>query len=160
MPAPSRPHRALHAAYHAVAGSEQPPLRTLRDLAGYLSDPALGPDELVPVAERWRGTAVLHEAVRATVGAFGLDLPDWERWWAATRIDPAETALLAKGRREVAWPVEWSTVRELGGRDRLAFGWAVAFPSGRYVAASGHSWPGRIRSGLAGVLRREVGRGR
>lgn len=39
--APRLDHRALHAAYHAIVGGGPPPLRTLRDLAGYLTHPKL-----------------------------------------------------------------------------------------------------------------------
>lgn len=137
----ARPHRALHAAYHAMAGSPAPPLHTIRDLGGYLTHPDLGPDVLDPIAERWRGRAVLAEAVAVTLATFdpNADAPAWRRWrdWLANvEVDPAETALLARGRQPSPWPVEWTTVRELGWSDRARFCWAVAVPSRESRAAS------------------------
>jgi hypothetical protein len=133
----SRPHRALHAAYHAVAGSPAPPLRTVRDLGGYLTAPGLGPEVLAPIAERWGGTAVLAEAAALTLATFGPEpgadddvaWSRWRTWLDSVEIDPAETILLARGRRPVPWPVEWTTLRELGWADRARFCWAVAVPA-------------------------------
>lgn len=154
----SRSHRALHAAYHAVAGSPTPPLRTLRDLAGYLSSPELGPEVVAPIAERWRGTAVLAEAVQATLDAFTFDAGAWTDWLAAVEVDPAETALLERGRHPIRWPIEWTTVRELGWRDRAAFVWAVAVPSAEVLAARHQTPVGRLASGLGRVRSGRAGR--
>ncbi len=74
-------HRALHAAYHAVVGSPEPPLHSLRDLAGYLARPDLGPDLVAEEARRWGGETVLGEAVRATLVRLPFAAPaPWREW--------------------------------------------------------------------------------
>ncbi|MEO6630028.1 MAG: nucleotidyltransferase family protein [Aquihabitans sp.] len=152
----SAPHRALHAAYHAVAGSQFPPLRTLRDMAGYLGREDLGPEVLAPIAERWGGTAVLAEAVRATLDACPVDIVVWEEWLARVEVDPAETVLLERGRHPGAarWPVEWSTVRELSWKDRASFLWAVAMPASEVLAQRGLSPVARLGQGVRRVAGR------
>ena len=125
----ARPHRALHAAYHAVASSSTPAFHTVRDLAGYLNDPSLGPDVLVPIAKRWRGLEVLGEAVQVTLETFTLDTSTWSEWLQTEHFDPAETELLARGRSERSTPMEWSTVSELPWLDRARFAFAVLVPT-------------------------------
>jgi hypothetical protein len=128
----SRPHRALHAAYHLVAVPEPPTLHTARDLAGFLSKAALGPEVLVPIAERWGGLTVLAEAVELTLATFAISAPSWRAWSASVTIDRAEADLLSRGRTAIPWPIEWTTIRELGWLDRARFAWAVAAPSRAY----------------------------
>lgn len=148
----SAPHRTLNAAYHAIAGSPVPPLRTLRDLAGYMTRPDLGPEAIAPIADDWRGTAVLAEALAATLDAFSFDAPAWRDWLAAIEVDPTETALLMRGRRPIRLPVEWTTVRELSWRDRAAFLWAVGAPSAEVLQQRGVGPVTRIRRGLRRTL--------
>lgn len=144
----SRRHRALHAAYHGVVGSPVPPLRTLLDLAGYLTSGDLTPDVLVPEAEQWRGEAVLAVAVRATLSTLDFDAPAWQDWLAAVRSDPEELAIIQAGHRTPRWPIEWSTVRELSWRDRVAFCYAVAVPSSAVNKSRGQSGVHRVRVGM------------
>ena len=116
IPTLSRPHRALHACYHAVVSSSEPPLRTPRDLGWYLSSEDLTPEVLAPEAARWRGEVVLAEAVRSTVTMFGLDLPEWQAWLNANPVPGEEHRILEVGRRPSGAPFHWSTVRELSWR--------------------------------------------
>jgi hypothetical protein len=151
--APALPHRALHAAYHAVVGTAVPPLRTVRDLAGYLSRPDIAPEVLVPIARRWGGETVLALAVEATLDTLAFEAPAWAAWLARTRPDPRDVALVARSRTASAWPVEWSVLRELGPVDGTRFAWSVAFPDPSFLEHRGHSRRARLRAGL-GRLRR------
>ena len=132
-----RPHRMLHAAYHAMLGSSAPNLLSLRDLAGYLAAPDLGPDRVVPIAERWRGEAVLHLAVRSTLDALNVSAPAWQNWAETTAVDPPEQAIVDRQRREgssfgVAKLDLW---RELGPRDKAAYARALLWPSTGHLSA-------------------------
>lgn len=74
-------------------------------------------DLLVAEAQRWRGTAVLHEAVGSVLAlpglkAAGVDLSGWSAWWTDTDIPAAERAVVAasvvtvrrSGRHGFGWP--------------------------------------------------------
>lgn len=149
--APDLVVRALHAAYHGIVGSRTPPLRTLRDLAGYLSRTGLGPAVLAAEAERWRGGAVLAEAVRATLTAFDFEAPGWQDWLGRTEVDPEELEVIRRQHDAGGVPVLWSTVRELRGRERAAYLWAVAAPSRQVLADRGETSAGRVWRGLRRV---------
>ena len=145
---PCRSHRALHAAYHAVVGTPYPSLRTLRDLAGYLVHPDLPLEELVGLADRWRATTVLAEAVRATFDRLSFEAPAWRSWLDSLPADPKELAIIEAIRVETAIPFEWSTVRELSWADRASFLLAVAVPSAEELASRGMTHRTRISGGL------------
>jgi hypothetical protein len=132
-----RPHRMLHAAYHAMLGSGAPGLLSLRDLAGYLSAPDLGPDRVVPIVERWRGEGVLQLAVLATIDALPVSAPAWQRWAETTAIDPAEQAIIDRQRREGSsfGPAKVDLWRELGPRDKVAYATALLWPSAEHLSA-------------------------
>ncbi len=149
----SRRHRALHAAYHAVVGSPVPPLRTLLDMAGYLSSGDLTPEALVSEAQLWRGEAVLAEAVCATLSSLKFDAPVWQDWLTTVRPCAGELAIIEAGHRTHRWPVEWATVRELCWRDRAAFLWAVAVPSPAVIGERGQSGFERVRVGVRRIMR-------
>ncbi|MBP7631795.1 MAG: nucleotidyltransferase family protein [Acidimicrobiales bacterium] len=153
IPTLSRPHRALHACYHAVVSSSEPPLRTPRDLGWYLSSEDLTPEVLAPEAARWRGEVVLAEAVRSTVTMFGLDLPEWQAWLNANPVPGEEHRILEVGRRPSGAPFHWSTVRELPWRDRVAFLWAVAVPSSEVLEARGQTHLSRLSTALKRLAR-------
>lgn len=150
--APDLVVRALHAAYHAIVGSRTPPLRTLRDLAGYLIHPELGPEVLIAEVARWRGEVVLAEAVRATLAAMEFDAPAWQEWLDRTAVDPAELDLIARQHDPRGVPVLWSTLEELRGRERLAYLWAVAVPSREVLIDRGQTQMGRLKFGLNRIL--------
>lgn len=149
----SRRHRALHAGYHAVVGSPVPPLRTLLDLAGYLSSDDLTPDVLVAEARRWRGETVLAEAVRVTLSSLKFDAPAWQDWLTTVLPDVKELAIIEAGHRSHRWPIEWATIRELSWRDRTAFVWAVVSPSRSVLDDRGLSSFGRVRNGVRRLVR-------
>ena len=135
----SHRHRALHAAYHGVLGSLVPPLRTLRDLAGYLTHPDLTPEVLAAEARVWRGEAVLAEAVAATFDVLDFDAPAWQRWLDGVEIDPAEARIVAEQRVESGsfGLAKVAALRELAPRDRLAYAVAVAVPSSAHLQSRG-----------------------
>lgn len=157
--APTLAHRALHACYHAVVGSPVPPLRTLRDIAGYLRRPDLPVDDLVAEARRWRGEAVLAAGVTATLDAFDLDhdVPAWRRWVDGVAVPPTETRLIEMAQDQSTGVVDWSAVGELAPLDRIRYVWAVAVPSRATLADRGETHRSRL---LGGGRRRLSGRGR
>ncbi|MCB0979002.1 MAG: nucleotidyltransferase family protein, partial [Acidimicrobiales bacterium] len=147
IPALSDRHRALHACYHAVIGSAVPPLRTLRDLAGFLTlgEPV---EDLVGEARRWRGEAVLAAAVGLTVDVFDLVLPEWTDWVERFGMSDTEADIIRRARREPTGIVEPGVLAELSWPERAAFLFAVAFPSKAVLAERGQTPLGRITSGL------------
>lgn len=151
-------HRALHAAYHAVVGSPEPPLHSLRDLAGYLTRADLGPDLVAEEARRWRGETVLGEAVRSVLARLPFDAPaPWRAWAGRHRADPRDLRLLARSQVEGVGPLDLGLLRELGWRDRAGLTWSVAFPSPESLAARGLTPWGRIRGGVRRALPRRGG---
>jgi len=139
-------HRALHAAYHAVLGTTHPPLKTLRDLAGYLTHPELPPEVLAAEARRWGGETVLGEAVRAVLGTLTIEASAWQTWSADFVADTDDLELIRRSRVKARWPVEMSTLRELRWRDRAAFLWAVGMPTDEVLEHDRQSRLGRLRS--------------
>jgi hypothetical protein len=125
-------HRLLHAAYHAVLGSPSPRLASLRDLAGLLVRADLQPDAVLPEARRWRGEAVLAEAVASAAGALTFEAPAWRRWADGYVAEPAEVAIIERQRAEGSALGRGKLVaaRELGDRRaRAAYAVALAWPS-------------------------------
>ena len=159
--APCLSHRALHAAYHAMIGTPYPSLRTLRDLASYLVHSDLLLDELVGLADRWRATTVLAEAVRAAFDRLSFEAPEWRTWLDALPANPDELAIIQAVREETAIPFAWSTVRELSWVHRASFLWAVAVPSAEELASRGMTHRTRISAGLGNLsaeARSRIGR--
>ena len=122
-------HRALHAAYHAVVGSPEPALHTLRDLAQYLSCPSVTIDRLADEAERWGGLAVLHQAALATFDTLRTDLIDWRTWAASVVPSRRDLRIIEQSRRAARWPIDLPMLRELGPVAGAAYVWAVAVPA-------------------------------
>jgi hypothetical protein len=138
-PCPSLPHRALHAAYHAVLGSPRPRLSTLRDVAGYLTRPGLGPDVLLPEVTEWHGEVVLAIAVEEVQETLGIDLRAWAAWAADQPRDPAEMTIISRSRREGSsfGRGKLDALRELPWRERGAYALGLAVPSGAHLRSRG-----------------------
>ena len=149
----SLPHRALHAAYHAVMGSPTPALKTLRDLAGYLTRPALTPALLVPEAHQWGGATVLARAVAAAFANLTFDAPEWQAWLDGFNPDGGDEDLIRHSQYESAAPFDMSFIRELPWRDRVAYVWGTAWPSQQTLDSRGVTHWGRIRHGIANLRR-------
>lgn len=147
-------HRALHAAYHAVVGSTEPALHTLRDLSRYLARPELPPEVLVAEADRWGGSTVLWSAVRAIADAFGAAPAAWQEWADAFQPDEGDLGLIADSKRASPWPLDRGVWAELGWRDRLTYSWGVAWPTGEVLRQRGQTRWGRLRDGLTALVRR------
>ncbi len=150
--APALVHRALHAAYHAIVGTPAPQLRTLRDLAHYLTRPDLPLETVVAEAERWRGTTILAGAVRATLTILPVDAPNWQAWLAAFEPDPDELAIIMDLQHESARLLDRPALRELAWRDRASFLWAVAFPDVEFLRARGLTRTSRITQGVRNLI--------
>lgn len=147
-------HRALHTAYHAVVGSAQPALHTLRDMAGYLTRTDLTIEMLTSEAERWSGAAVLHQAVGSTLDTLRVDAPAWQEWHDQFTPDPGDLRLIEHSQVESARPLEPSVLRELAWRDRAAYLWAIAVPAPEVLADRGQSRMRWLRDGLRRLGRR------
>lgn len=142
VPALSRPHRLVHAAYHAVLGSPAPRLHSLRDIARYLASADLTPEAVRPVARRWRGEAVLTTAVAAALDALPFAAPAWEEWRTEIRVDPREKELVGRSRAEGSslGPAKLDMWRELPGLRRKAlYAAAVLWPTRAHLEARGRT---------------------
>jgi hypothetical protein len=131
-------HRLLHSAYHLLLGSREPALMNLRDLGCYLADVDLGPDRVVPEAQRWRGTAVLAMAIDLLAEHLGVCPPAWSAWRQSYELDPHEVELVERHRREGSsfGRAKLDVVRELpSARDRAAYLYALAWPSKAHLAS-------------------------
>jgi hypothetical protein len=128
-----REHRLLHSAYHLLLGSREPALSSLRDFGGYLHDEALGPASVVPVAERWRGTAVLAKAIDLLVATLDTQPPEsWLEWRDTYSVCRGEAELIERERREGAslGSAQLDMLLELSTfRKRAAFIGALVWPS-------------------------------
>lgn len=151
--APRLVHRALHAAYHATIGAMAPDVRSLRDLAGYMTSPDISVAEVVDEARRWRGETILASAVAATVATFSFDAPAWQEWVEQTTPDPREVALIRRYDMASRWPIDTAMVREMRWSDRAAFTRAVVFPSPDVLSDRGLTPLQRARTGLARLWR-------
>lgn len=147
-------HRALHAAYHAVVGSPEPALHTLRDLSRYLTQPSLSPEALVPEARRWRGETVLWSAVQATEAAFRPLPSAWLRWAEGFTPDQRDVDILATSRATAHFPIDLARLRELSVRDRFGYCWGVATPSSAVLAQRDLTRPQWILRGAKGLVRK------
>lgn len=154
FPALRLEHRALHAAYHAVVGSPEPALHTLRDLSRYLMRPGLAPDVLVAEAQRWQGETVLWSAAKAVEATFGPLPSAWQRWAEGFTPDRSDLDLITLTHDESPWPISWSVLRELPLRDRAAYCWGVLWPSAETLASRNQTHWGRIRDGVKALNRR------
>ncbi len=149
----SLPHRALHAAYHAVIGSPTPALKTLRDLAGYLTRPTLTPELLVPEARRWGGETVLARAVAAAFANLTFDAPEWHEWVDQFTPDDRDEELIHHSQFESAAPFDMAFIQALPWRDRAAYVWGTAWPSKQTLDSRGVTHWSRIRHGIANLRR-------
>ena len=135
-----RAHRLLHAAYHVLLGSPVPPTTGLRDLARFLARPDFGPEVVLPIARRWRGEAVLAQAVRLVLEELPLEVPDWKRWVDGVQVDPREVAIMDRHRAEGSslGRAKLDALRELPGtRSKVAYAAALAWPSRDHLESRG-----------------------
>jgi Uncharacterised nucleotidyltransferase len=154
----SRPHRFVHACYHAALGNWPLRLGSLRDIAEMLRAWEGAAASVRPIAARWGVEAVVAAAVSDTYRLLGLDtrndLAEWadnyvpsrrhEEWLGLhTRTDKTFSAqALATLRMLPRW------------RDRAAYVRALALPDARYTAGRHSSVLGRF-----GYAIREARRG-
>lgn len=145
----SRPHRALHAAYHLTLGSRAPRLMSVHDLAEHLCDPSLAVEPLAGEASRWRGDEVLAAAVSTCVDLLDIDLGPWRDWLDGRVPDRAEVAIVERQRREGSG-IGWGKVqalRELPGlRRRVAYAWALVWPTRAHLRSRGRRRRDLVRS--------------
>lgn len=139
VPALGPVHRLLHSAYHAVLGSPEPRLMSLRDLARYLSRPDLDPSTVQSEVRRWRGEAVLAAAVRSVTTTLAVDLAPWATWLEQTEVSPTEARLVEAQRREGSklGPGKLLALRALPWSQRPSYALALALPSRAHLASRG-----------------------
>ncbi|HMR94763.1 MAG TPA: nucleotidyltransferase family protein [Microthrixaceae bacterium] len=140
IPTLSRPHRMMHALYHAVLGSPTPRLSSLRDIGRYLASGDLGPDVIAPVAVSWRGVEVVRAAVSETLDTLRFEAPTWKRWLRHQEINPRESARVRRQRSEgSSFGVgKLDMAREFHGlRRQAAYLIALAWPTSEHLEARG-----------------------
>lgn len=117
----------LNAVYHVALGDSEPPYGSVRDLA-LLVHAGVDHDRVVELATRWRGEAVIVEAVRR-LRALGVGAGALGAWADRQRVSDRDRRALATYRtREGRFRRQaLVSLRELGWLDRLAYGRAVAF---------------------------------
>jgi hypothetical protein len=154
----SRPHRFLHACYHAALGDWPLRLGSLRDIAEMLRGWDDAAAVIRPVAARWGVEAVVAAAVSDTYRLLGLatgnDLVPWADRYVPSRRHEEWLGLHTRTDKTFAAQA-LATLRVLPRwRDRAAYVRALAFPDTRYTAD-------RHSSALArfGYAIREVRRG-
>ena len=103
----------------------------------HLVRPELGPEMVVPEAERWRGTAVLAMAINVVAELLPVDLMTWSTWRAGIDLDPLEVARVRRHRQEGSslGRAKLDVARELPIRDRVAYLAALAWPSSAHLAS-------------------------
>lgn len=147
-----RPSRFLHAGYHAVLGDTEPRLNALRDLVHTAPRSAAELQVVLARAHRWRAEPVVAVAVATAASALGWSAPPRLATWAAGyrvgRRDQRWLAAYVGADRSYAAQMLVGLEALPGLRDRVAYAWANALPSGR--AASG---PDRWRRGVASWYR-------
>ena len=154
--------RWLHACYHATLGSAVPPLVSLRDVVLTMPADVDGLSAALDLARRWRGEAVVAEAVRLAARTLRLDVTSDPRWGAvaawldAARPTATEQRWLGVYRGERSTPLQTRYGLEaVGGvAPRLAYAHAVLAP--RQVGTDPsrvHRW----RRAVAAVRRRALG---
>lgn len=132
----SRPHRFLHACYHAALGDWPLRLGSLRDVAELLRG---GDAEAVrDVAGRWGVEAVVAAAVADTVRLLGLDPDDglarWARGYVPSRRHESWLALHTRSDKTFTAQAV-ATLRVLPRwRDKAAYLRALVLPDAEYTA--------------------------
>lgn len=150
--------RFVHACYHAALGTVIPrvvPVRDVAQMASRTSDP-VDLDRVRRIVASWRGEAVLARAVVLAWDAFALAETDLSRWArAAAPTRQHELALRTYLDPHLGYAARcFAGLRAVSGlRDKVAFGWALAFPSRSYGTGRHRGRAQRLRSGL-GQLRR------
>ncbi|MEI2638458.1 MAG: nucleotidyltransferase family protein [Microthrixaceae bacterium] len=135
-------HRLLHSAYHLLLGSREPALMNLRDLAVYLNDERLHPQQVVAQVERWGGTDVLAMALDLVTDRLAVTPRLWLDWRSAYRLDPTEVELIERHRNEGSslGRAKIDVARELDGvSDRVAYLSALLWPSRGHLESRGLS---------------------
>ncbi|MFN8019192.1 MAG: nucleotidyltransferase family protein [Acidimicrobiales bacterium] len=133
-----RTARALHAVYHAVLGSPEPRRMSLREVAAHLTDPALEPDDLIALVDRWGGRAVFVTGLEVLEARTGLRPEGYEQ----CRREPlpaAERALVARQRTEgsALGRAKLDALAAMAWRDRPGYLLALVVPSGEHLRSRG-----------------------
>jgi hypothetical protein len=148
----SRPHRFLHACYHAALGDWPLRLGSLRDVAEMLRGWDDAAAVIRPVAARWGVEAVVAAAVSDTYRLLGLgtgnDLVHWADCFEPTRRH--EEWLRLHTRTDKTFSAQaLATLRVLPRwRDKAAYVRALAFPDTRYTAGRHNSALTRFGYGI------------
>jgi hypothetical protein len=153
------PRRFVHACVHAAVGRAVPEPAALRDVAQTMPDTSAGRAVALDLADRWRLTAVTARAVGAARATLAWSAPgDLIAPLDAHRPSSVERSWLAAytgaGRSSAAQTL--GGLRAVpGARDKLAYAYAVVWPSGAGRNALGARW----RRGVEVVRARVTGRG-
>jgi putative nucleotidyltransferase-like protein len=128
--------RFLHACFHAVLGDRYTRLASLRDVAQMQRGRPLDIDGVLEISAAWRAQAVVARALRMARDVFGLVPVDALDEWAQSYA-PSSRELRALAVYRSADPTyagkSFAAVPAIPGlRDKLAFVYALAFPTRQY----------------------------
>ena len=144
----SRPHRFVHACYHAALGNWPLRLGSLRDVAEMLRGWEGAAATVRPIAARWGVEAVVAAAVADTYRLLGLGTPNDLARWAADYVPTRrhEEWLRLHTRSDKTFSAQaLATLRVLPRwRDRAAYVRALALPDPRYTSGRHSSVLGRF----------------
>jgi Uncharacterised nucleotidyltransferase len=157
MPAMSRPHRFLHACYHAALGDWPLRLGSLRDVAEILPRLQGAETAVRERAAEWGVEAVVAAAVADAHRLLGLpargDLARWARGHVPTPRDESWLALHTRADKTFAAQA-LATLRVLPGwADKVAYLRALALPDRRYTGDRHASLLARFRYGISEARR-------
>lgn len=129
-----RPRRFLHACYHAVLGSAQPPLVAVRDVVVTMPTDRRQIDEALGLAHRWQAEGVVAAALALVTDRLGVDLSPTPlgRWAARAAIPARQARWLSSTGASRSTPMQ--TMAGLGAikrwPDRVRYAAAITFPAG------------------------------
>lgn len=136
LAAPALEVRFLHACFHAVLGDRFTRLATVRDVAQLQRGRPLDIDRVLEISGAWRAQAVVARALRTAAEVLGLAPVDrLDEWAQGYELSGREQRALAVYRS--ADPTyagkSFAAVSAIPGlRDKLAFAYALSFPTRRY----------------------------
>ena len=150
----------LNGAYHVVLGDTEPRYGNVRDIALLLAR-GLDVDGIVAAVERWRGEAVLAEAI-GLIDDIGAPTGALGEWADGIEVSARDRRCLdTYGRRQSRFRRQaMAVLRELPWRDRLAYARAVALPARPNLEARGLRRRGGRRGPCPHRRRTTTGSGR
>lgn len=148
--------RLVHACYHAALDGKGSPLLPLRDVAEMTLKAEAAPTDVLRLAARWDGTAVVAAAVNRAWQTFQLgDVVHLSSWAKSYRPTPAEQRALrthtAAGRRH-AHKALVAVTHLPGLQDKAAYLRSLFFPSRAFLRQRSVGYAAWLRQGARSAL--------